>query len=221
MRNQRRKKVVKNHRSINTSNLIYPKNSVATTQHNDHGQWSLSVLNAQSIKNNQILILDYIIKNKTEACIVTETWLSDGDDTWIRTSNSTKHNYNITVSNRHRRGGDLVLIYRTQNLQVLKTGMVRSFEYSIWKLTAQRTSITTTAVYHPPYSEKNPITNAMFIDNITEFLVEALSQHQSIIVASDFNMHINDHDNLEVNILMDTITALGLQQHTKFTTHYS
>ena len=99
--------------------------------------------------------------------------------------------------------------------------MERSFEYAIWKPTAQSTSITIIAVYKPPYSEKNLITNAMFIDDITEFLAEAPSQHQNIIAASDFNMHINNQDDPEANILMDTMTALGLQQHTKFTTHCS
>ena len=116
----------------------------------------------------------------------------------------------------------MALIYKTtQNLQVLKKGATRSFEYAIWKLTVQSTSITIIAVYHPLYSEKNPITNAMFINNITEFLTEALSQHQNIILAGDFNIHINKQDDPEVNILMDTMTALGLQQHTNFITHHS
>ena len=159
--------------------------------------------------------MDYIIENKIRACIVTETWLSDGDDTWISTSDFTKHNCNITVSNRkRRRGGGLALIYKTtHNLHVLKTGMARSFEYVIWKLTTQSTSVTIIPVYHPTYSEKNLITNAMFIDDITKFLVEALSQHQNIIVASDFNMQINNQDDPEANILMDTMMALGFQQH--------
>ena len=61
----------------------------------------------------------------------------------------------------------------------------------------------------------------MFIDDITEFLAETLSQHQHIIVAGDFNMHINNQDDPEANILMDTMTALGLQQHTTFITHCS
>ena len=94
--------------------------------------------------------------------------------------------------------------------------MARSFEYTIWKLTVQSTSITIIVVYHPPYSEKILLTNAMFIDDITEFLAEALSQHQNIILAGDFNMHINNQDDPEANILMDTMTALGLQQHTNF-----
>ena len=117
-RNQRRKKQQTNHRSIKTSNLIHPKTNAAITQDYDHGQWLLSVLNAQSIKNQKMLIIDYIIENRIEACIVTETWLSDGDDTWISMSDFTKHNYNITMSNgQNRRGGSLTLIYKTtQNL---------------------------------------------------------------------------------------------------------
>ena len=138
--------------------------------------------------------MDYIIENRIEACIVTETWLSDGDNIWISTSDFTKHNYNITGSNRqNRRGGGLALIYKTtQNLQVLKKGIASPSEYAIWKLTVQSTSITIIAVYHPLYSEKNPITNAMFMDDITEFLTEALSLHQNIILAHEFNIHINN-----------------------------
>ena len=146
-----------------------------------------------------------------------------GDDTGISTSDFTTHNYNITVSNtqRRRRGG-LTLIYKTTpNLQVLKTGMARSLEYAIRKLTAKSTSITIIPVYHPPYSEKNLITNAIFIDDITEFLADVLSQQQNIKAASDFNMHINDQDDPEANTLMDTMMALGLQQHTNFITHCS
>ena len=144
-------------------------------------------------------------------------------DIWIGTSDFSKHNYNITVSNRqNRRGGGLALNYKTtQNLQVFEKGIARSFEYAIWELTVQSTSITIIAVYHPPYSEKNPITNAMFIDDITEFLTEALSQHQNIILAVDFNIHLNNQDDPDANILMDTMTALGLQQYTSFVTHHS
>ena len=209
------------HRSINTSNLIYPKTNIAITQDNDHGQRSLSVLNVQSIKNKEILIMDYIIENRIDMCIITETCLSDGDDIWISTSDFSKHNYSITVANRqNRRGGGLALIYKTtQKFTSSKKGTARSFEYVIWKLTVQSTSIIIIALYHPLYSEKNPITNTMFINDITELLTEVLSQHQNIILAGDFNIHINNQEDPEGNILMDTMTALGLQQHTNFITH--
>ena len=34
-------------------------------------------------------------------------------------------------------------------------------------------------------------------------------------------MHINNQDDPEANIIMDTMTTLGLQQHTNFVTHHS
>ena len=34
----------------------------------------------------------------------------------------------------------------------------------------------------------------MFINNITEFLTEALSQHKNIILAGNFNIHINKQE---------------------------
>ena len=79
-------------------------------------------INVQSIKNKEFLIKDYIIENRIEAWIVKETWLSDGDDIWIGTSDFTKHKYSIAVSNRQRRRVcALALIYKTtQNIQVLK-----------------------------------------------------------------------------------------------------
>ena len=52
-RTRGRKKQQTYHRSINTSNLIYSKTNVAVTQDYDHGQWSLSVLNVQSIKKTK------------------------------------------------------------------------------------------------------------------------------------------------------------------------
>ena len=98
--------------------------------------------------------MDYTIKSKIEACMVTDMWSLEGQDTWINTGDLTKHNYNTAVSDRQRGGGLAFIYIPTQNIQVLKTGMARSFEHEIWKLTTQSTSIITIAVYHPPYSEK-------------------------------------------------------------------
>ena len=61
----------------------------------------------------------------------------------------------------------------------------------------------------------------MFINDITEFLTKALSEHQNIILAGDFNIHINNWDDPEANILMDAMIALGLKQHINFITHHS
>ena len=39
---------------------------------------------------------------------------------------------------------------------------------SVWKVSSKETNITIITIYHPPYSNQLPVTNAMFLDGITE-----------------------------------------------------
>ena len=64
-------------------------------------------------------------------------------------------------------------------------------------------------VYHQPYLDKAPITNAMFLDEVTDFLATFLVKH-NIIITGDFNIHVNDTNDPEAQIFLDTVEALGL-----------
>ena len=74
-------------------------------------------------------------------------------------------------------------------------------------------------VYHPPYSERAPITNAMFLDEVTDFLATFLVEHNNIIIAGDFNIHINNTNNPEAQIFLDPMEALGFDNHVNFVMH--
>ena len=78
---------------------------------------------------------------------------------------------------------------------------------------------TVLAVYHPPYSEKAPIINAMFLDEVTDFLANFLVEHNNIIIAGDFNLHVNNTNDPEAQVFLDTMEALGLDNHVNFATH--
>ena len=75
-------------------------------------------------------------------------------------------------------------------------------------------------MYHPPYSGCNITSNNMFIDDLTEWIAESLVNDKNKIIMGDFNIHINkrEEDN-DVTIFMNTIKALGFQQHVNFSTH--
>ena len=45
------------------------------------------------------------------------------------------------------------------------------------------------AIYHPLYSIKYPVTNAMFIDDITEWLPDQLVQSNNVVEAGEKYMH--------------------------------
>ena len=76
-------------------------------------------------------------------------------------------------------------------------------------------------IYHPPYSTQQPITNAIFLDKITEWLTDVLTNHNNITLAGDYNLHVNNDNNTDASIFINTIEAMGLQQHIMYPTHKS
>ena len=58
-----------------------------------------------------------------------------------------------------------------------------------------------------------------FLDIFTELLVDILTCNTNLVVLGDFNIHVNETSNPNVNIFLDTMTALGLKQHVDGPTH--
>ena len=43
--------------------------------------------------------------------------------------------------------------------------------------------------------------------------------YNNIVILGGFNLHINDQEDPDTNIFIDTVTALGLDQYVYFVTH--
>ena len=86
-------------------------------------------------------------------------------------------------------------------------------EYAIWRYTIRNKPIHVIGIYHPPPNGEHNTTNGMFINDITELLVNELPQYQNNIILGDFNIHIEDLTNADAIIFNDTMRALGLEQH--------
>ena len=76
-------------------------------------------------------------------------------------------------------------------------------------------------IYHPPYSTKQPIPNAIFLGKITKWLTDVLTNHSNITLAGDYNLHVNNDNNTDASIFINTIEAMGLHQHIMYPTHKS
>ena len=120
------------------------------------------------------------------------------------------------------KGGGLALIHKVQYpVKLISSGHKASFEYAIWELRAKKNTITIHSIYHPPYSTTNRITNAMFIEEFTDYVSSCLPIHQNNIFIGDFNLHVSNQLDTDATIFGDTINALGLYQHVGFSTHKS
>ena len=89
----------------------------------------------------------------------------------------------------------------------------------MWRYTIRNKPIHKIKIYHPPPKGEHNTTNGMFIDDITELLVNKLHQYQNSIILGDLNIHIEDLTNADAIIFSDTMRALCLEQHISGPTH--
>ena len=54
-----------------------------------------------------------------------------------------------------------------------------------------------------------------------ELLVDIVTSNTNLVVLGDLNIHVNDIDDLNASIFLNTVTALRLKQHVEGPTHKS
>ena len=86
-------------------------------------------------------------------------------------------------------------------------------EYSIWKYIKKNKPMHIIGIYHPPPTAKNATTNAMFLDDLTELLMDKLTQLENIILLGDLNIYIEETTSPDTIICNDTMDILGLTKH--------
>ena len=166
--------------------------------------------------------MELISDHNLDLVIATETWLTDSQNgnIWLESTCLNKDQLRMLVNSRVRcRGGGIVLIYRKEySVKTIKDGTKQSF--SIWSVKARNKHLTIVGLYHPPYSTINP-PNSIFIDEIIELLTEILPASNNHIILGDFNIHINNTDDVAAHIFSESMEALGLKQHSTNPTHKS
>ena len=77
------------------------------------------VINPQSIKSKEHLIMEYLMDKQGDLAILMETWLCEEDETWVNASECDKNGYKLdTVNRKNRRGEGIGLIYQ-ETIKVL------------------------------------------------------------------------------------------------------
>ena len=200
-------------REVNHSNLIHIN---ASNIHDDFVSKfiTMSTINARSIKKSVNLILDHIKTFDSDFACVTETWLSDTDEDWIKTSSLSHHGYNMFTTHRGSRGGGIALV--TKHPWKLVSQHPHSnhlAEITAYKLSSGSISVTIVIVYRPPQTNI-----PQFVDHLLDVL-EAYHADGNLLVTGDFNIHLNNRENNEVLNLELSMSAAGYQQHVHSPTH--
>ena len=89
----------------------------------------------------------------------------------------------------------------------------------VWSSRIRNKDYTLIGIYHPPQGMQQGITNSTFITDFMEFLTEITSKHNNILVLGGFNIHVNDLDDADSCLLLDTISAFNLKQQVNIPMH--
>ena len=85
-------------------------------------QCKIARVNAQLIRNQDILLTQEIATNNIDITLITEIWLNDTpqDTAWLHQSDLFQAGYAISTHNRPTRGGGLALLYK-QDMKIKKS----------------------------------------------------------------------------------------------------
>ena len=161
---------------------------------------------------------------KLDALLITETWLQNTveDDVWLQASEFHKDGHEISnISRQDKRIEGIALLYSTKKnkIKTVAHKKYHSFESGVWLIQFGSTHYTILGVYHLLVGTQQGITNSIFIDALTELLMEIVSNHNNIIILGDINIHLNDPEGTDAEALCDIFEAFNIMQHRKFPTH--
>ena len=102
--------------------------------------------------------------SNADLLVLTKTWLTDADATWVLGSELHRCNYRIgECHKKDKRGGSIALVTK-QNLKVKREDdrITAEMEYAKWKVTLANSFFNIFGVYRPPDGSI-----PQFLDNFT------------------------------------------------------
>ena len=180
----------------------------------------LTTLNARSVRNKTVDILDFICESKADPIAITETWLTKNDSAFK--VELCPNGYKIADHPRTgRAGGGTALIFR-DSLKVKKahSGQKDSLEFSEWIVTSSSHNARIAIVYRPLYLEDHKASTSVFFDEFSDYLESLLLCKEQLIITGDFNIHIDKgHQDPISSHFLNLLESFNLQQHVTIPTH--
>ena len=169
-----------------------------------------------------MLLHGRLVNNAIDLCFITETWLRNNDEgrAWLDCSGVNNNWYKAITSSRvDGISGGIALLHKDNiKLTEIKTYQLHSYQYGKWSKDTTQPSHThqniQTAIHQHEHDNDGD-----FHNEFTEWIGENLANDKNLVITGDFNVHVNDQRDPDVQIFSAITSALGLNQHIKFSTH--
>ena len=180
---------------------------------------NVGVFNPRSLCNKTAGTFELLLDRDIDICLLSETWLRKGDTSKL--SEIKDFGYNLHHQSRPGRGGGVAVAYK-RSLDVSKrnTPAYKSFEHLECVLKSPSNSlIRLISVYRSCTAKLSNI--ADFLRDFDDFLDSLTHLPGKVIIAGDFNIHVEDPSNVDAIKFMSLLSNYDFTQHVKSCTHIS
>ncbi len=212
--------------TVGRNNLIRIVTSPACENNTKTGSFanaqlcSFGMLYCRSVCNKRVLLKDYVVENRFNIFAVTETWLHSDESNNMIIGKLTPKGYLFKHTTRqHGRGSSVGLLYNNsvhvkQDTSVIFSSF-RSFEAIGMQFHVLSQTLDVVVLYRPP----NNTSIGLFMQEFGSLLEMYAIRHGSLIIAGDFNIHLNDKSDLTARDFISLIESFNLQQRVQQATH--
>lgn len=116
-------------------------------------------------------------------------------------------------------GGVAIFVRKIFNITKNLTLSFKSFEHIDITLTYKNFNFRLVVIYRPPPSTKNKLTIAEFFTEFAKLTEELTNCYKQILIAGDFNFHIDNIDNTDARNFLDFLESATMTQHVTGSTH--
>ena len=127
-------------------------------------------MNAQSLNNKASEFADFVCKYKADVVAIMETWFHEIESASCTLCTSPGYSLLDHPWSNCTGGGTGVLFIDTLNVTKIAAAEFQPFEYSEWNIKSESEQIHLIIIYRPPYSEVDPVTTSVFLEEFLEFL---------------------------------------------------
>ena len=153
---------------INKQNLM----SIFRTNTKSAFELKFGTVNAMSLNNKSLSILETVLDQKSDILLITETWINDEKADVLEDLNSNGYTFKNFPRDNHKGGGIGLLFSDHLQINNLSHYNLTSFQYLTCTIGSFQHSCTITLLgcYHPPPSKINTASDAVFIDQFGTLL---------------------------------------------------
>ena len=177
----------------------------------------MMAFNSRSLCNKTFGVTEFLKETSCNICFITEAWLKLKD---TRTLSEIKDGgYKVKFQPRKgKRGGGVCVLYKDFiDLDKCKTNSYKSFEVMEVTIKGINELVRVSTIYRT--GKMSTQGRTAFANELNEYLQSLTQKKGTKILVGDFNIHVEDENNLDRKELYDVTESYGFSQVVKEPTH--